>query len=1008
MKYRLFYCIAWMICSFAIAQAQESVTVDTVSRPALGGEWMFPVESVTKEIWQVEAMGSPDWMTVEKKDSTGFLVTMKPNKSGADRKVSVRIFSKNKELIIPLLQVWDERVKAKFLYNHTQQYQWLGAPTEWGNTWTVSVNPEANSWAHIVRHGSDMMMLYLTENTERKKRTLRVTMQDGENELAVFEVDQWADPLPLSRREYSLEDGASVVALNVGVPDSLNFQLPDWVSIRSKQKAGDGFLYEFAVQANLTDTARYDSIRIRTENNIGYAEIPVSQYGHSLYTPIGVETLCDIPVTVARGNASSFQPREDIEFSFDGDPATIYHSSWDNTASDYLPVTLTYAFQHPETVDYLEYYPRLDGGVNGLFKEVDILVQTAGNQDYRLLKSVDFKGRALMTRVDFPETQHDVTSVRLIVKSGAGIGCGFASCSEMKFYRKADVDFRYTDLFTDSACSVLKPGVTERKIKRCRQPFFRNLAMHMLQGNYSKEFRIQSYRAWMVPDVQAKQNGVMPFSLLDNPTGIAAVADEPLVVFVDRDLAGLSLTIQNLSVKSGDDGYGGMTYTLHKGLNVIRPVSSGLGYVIYQSETPEAEPPVTIHFATGLVNGYYDAAKHIRPDGTSRWNELLARAGDKYFDVLSPYVHFTFRAEDFRRYVPDVNKLQAVYDTLVCHEQEFEGLRKYNRWMKNRLYIHTTYREMLYATHYHIGFQEAQLKDLLCADSVKSTFCWGPAHELGHALQVAPGMNWTAMMEVTNNIQSMEMQRLWGNPSRLHTESRSANGFKNIYEQAMNVAFVQQRPFTYLIDWFDQLVPFWQLRLYVMDVCGRSDFYKDVYEASRRINEQGNLTSGQLQLEFVYNSCVASGIDLRPFFDKWGWLMPAHRSYDDYYGKDTIVVTPTDVENLNIRVDALHLPVPAHTAEYITDNTLDLYTHPQAFVSGSVRIDSETGSVIVDGASGAVAFEVFYEGKLAGVSYLSAFKVSALSGADVSKVIVKAVSPDGKRVPCELESNPKE
>ncbi len=96
--------------------------------------------------------------------------------------------------------------------------------------------------------------------------------------------------------------------------------------------------------------------------------------------------------------------------------------------------------------------------------------------------------------------------------------------------------------------------------------------------------------------------------------------------------------------------------------------------------------------------------------------------------------------------------------------------------MNNRLYIHTTYREMLYATPYHIGFQESQLPLLLCPDSLKGAHCWGPAHELGHVLQVSPSMKWTGMTEVTNNIQSMEIQRLWGNPSRLHTESRSTNG----------------------------------------------------------------------------------------------------------------------------------------------------------------------------------------------------------------------------------------
>lgn len=45
--------------------------------------------------------------------------------------------------------------------------------------------------------------------------------------------------------------------------------------------------------------------------------------------------------------------------------------------------------------------------------------------------------------------------------------------------------------------------------------------------------------------------------------------------------------------------------------------------------------------------------------------------------------------------------------------------------MNNRLYIHTTYREMLYATPYHIGFQESQLPLLLCPDSLKGAHCWG-------------------------------------------------------------------------------------------------------------------------------------------------------------------------------------------------------------------------------------------------------------------------------------------
>ena len=1007
MNNRLFWCIILIVCTFTVIKAQTPVGLDTITWPATGGEFLFPVESKSTKDWKVEVKDSPEWMTVDKKGETGFMITMQPNESGIDRKATVRLFSDEKELLIPFLQFGSKEISKIGIFDFHEQYQWMGAASEWGNKWTASVNHEANDWAYAARHGDDMIMVYLRENTDREKRTLQLTIQDEDKELAVFQINQLPDALPLSAQNFSVSSETSTITLDAGVTDSLVFRLPEWISLHSQQKIDKGIRYELAIKANLTDIVRYDSIHIQTESGSGSKDIAIAQYGHSPYTPLGTETLCDIPVKVISGEASSFQPGESIEQSFDGIPTTIYHSAWDNSAPNYFPITLTYKFQKPEALDYVEYYPRVDGGINGIFRSADILIQTTGDDKFRLIKNVDFEESATMKRIDFPETLQQVIAVQFIVKSGVGPGNGLASCAEMKFYHKANISFRYTDLFKDSTCSALKPGITKRKIERCRQPFFRNLALHMLQGKYPTEFRIQNYKAWMIPDVQARENGVMSFSLLDNPTGIAAIANEPLVLFVDREVTdGLALIIQNLNAKPGNDGFGGSTYPLHKGLNVIHPTTSGLIYILYQSKTPEAMPLATIHFATGRVNGYFDANKHMNSDGTSRWDELLARAGDQFFDVLSNHVHFTFRAEDFRRYVPNVNKLLAAYDTLVCHEQEFEGLKKYNRWMKNRLYIHTTYREMLYASPYHIGFQEAQLKDLLNPDSLKGAYCWGPAHELGHVLQIVPSMTWTAMTEVTNNIQSMEIQRLWGNPSRLHTESRSANGFEDIYEQAMNVAFVQKRPFTYLSDWFDQLVPFWQLRLYMMDVCGKTDFYKDVYEASRQLNTLNpRPTSGQLQLEFVYNSCVAAGMDLRPFFEKWGWLQPTERLYDDYYGKDTIIVNAVDVENLKLRIDSLHLPKLNHAAEYITDNTLKLYTHPQSFLAGTVQVNTETGDVKVQENSGVVAFEVFSGSKLIGVSYRSTFKITALNSIERSKIRVQAVAPDGKRADCTIRQH---
>lgn len=1010
-----FICIALILCNFSIIQAQTTATIVAADPEGFlwtssGGEFFLPVQNATTKDWQVEVKEPQSWVQVEKKDTTGFLITMQPNETGVDRNATIKLFSIEKEELIKFTQLGDKEIIAGLAFDHKEQTQWIDASSKFAKVWNAKVNPEAADWAYATRHGEDGIMLKLGKNEGRIKRTLKLIIHEADRVLAALLVNQYPDPLPLSKYDYSVDNKTSIITIDAGVKDSLIFQLPDWIHIHSKQETDNGVRYQFAIENNPMDVARYDSIRIHTESETGQGEIAISQYGNSPYTPAGVEALCDTLITIASGEASSFQEGEGVEQSFDGDFSTLYHSLYrfpENDAPGYFPISLTYRFQKPETLDYLEYYPRTDGGINGIFQKVEVWTQVIGEKEFHLITSADFKGSTMMERIEFPHTQKDIAAVKVVIRSGMGTGCGYASCAEMRFYRKANLNFNYTDIFTDSICYALKPDITEHTINRiCSQPFFHNLAMHLLNNDYPGEFRVQEYKAWEDPNMQAQKNGTMPFSLYDNPTGIAAVEGEPLVLFVGRqapEAKRLAMVIQNLNTKFDNDGYGGQSYFLHRGLNVIYPNNSGLIYILYQSDTPESTPPVRIHFATGRVNGYFNAIKHVSPDGTSRWSELLARAGDKYFDVLSNHVHFTFRAEDFRRYVPDVNKLLAAYDTLVCHEQEFAGLKKYNRWMNNRLYIHTTYREMLYATPYHIGFQELQLPLLLCPDSLKGAHCWGPAHELGHVLQVSSSMKWTGMTEVTNNIQSLEIQRLWGNPSRLHTESRSMNGYNNIYEQAMNVAFVQKRPFAYLSDWFDQLVPFWQLRLYLMDVCEKTDFYKDVYEASRLQNAQDTrLTSGQLQLEFVYNSCLAAGMDLRPFFEKWGWLQATERIYDDYYGKDTITVNPADIELLNTRIKALHLPVPTHAAEYITDHTLNLYKRPQPFHPGTVQINPETGEVCIKDASGAVAFEVYEDKKMIGVSYQPTFKAAALEGTDTSKIHVKAVSPKGKRGICKM------
>ena len=996
-----FTLLAWLtaVCTWA----QTSATADTLALPETGGEFRIPVGNTNGNDWHIHLREATDWITVAKTQDNEFLITLAINPDTLPRTAVIRMFSTDKEVHIPVRQAGKQTTAYTWKIPHTEGQNWLPIVPGLATDWTVAVNPEAAQWAMALRHGDDAIMLYATPNTGRQGRELTLTVTDGTGKSAQIRVEQTYEPLPLSEREYSVTDQESRLSLTAGVTDSLAFGLPDWISLRERRPTDDGtgMHYHFEVKANPTDRVRTDSIRISGSGAGMQADLPVWQYPHSAYHPRGAEELVDHPVEIAAAEASSFQPGTEIEFSFDGDAATYYHSAWENTGADYFPIHLTYRFKRAETLDGVDCYPRTDGGQNGLFREVEVWLQSRNDTAFHYLQTADLGGLPQVGRIAFAQTQHDVTAVRLAVKSGTGDRQGFASCSEIRFYRKAEPGVRWEDFFTDASCSQLKPGIGKRRLRRCRSLFFRTIGRALLENTYPREFRIDTYRAWPHPDQQAARNSNMPFSLLDNPTGIAAEAGQPLVVLADRELPELALRIQNLSTRQGLDGYGGSTWRLHKGLNVIVPEQSGLVYVLYPSETPDTAPPVRLHFATGRVNGYYDEARHRRPDGSSRYEELLARAGDKYFDVLSPHVHLTFRADDFRRHVPQAQPLLAVYDTLFLHEQDFEGMLKYRRQAANRMYIHASSVGYLYATHYHIGFDEEQLPYMLNPDSLKTTYCWGPAHELGHALQVTPGLNWTAMDEVTNNLLSLDVQRRWGNPSRLHSESRASNGFADIYEQAMNGAFVDKRPHTWLTDWFDKLVPFWQLRLYVMDVCGKEDFYKDVYEASRRLQEQApGLTGGQLQLEFVYHCCRAAGQDLRPFFDRWGWLTPTERIYDDYYGQDTLRVTADEVECLNARIDSLRLPRLTAAAEFITDNTLHLYTHPEPLRPGTARVDRPTGCITVDGAQGAVAYEALLDGRLVAVSYRPVFTATALRQAENGQVTVRAVAPDGQRQTC--------
>ena len=204
-----------------------------------------------------------------------------------------------------------------------------------------------------------------------------------------------------------------------------------------------------------------------------------------------------------------------------------------------------------------------------------------------------------------------------------------------------------------------------------------NIAFYLFTEQYPGEFRIQEYNAWPHPDDWAKENKTSTLSLLDNPTGMSVVEGEELIVFADETNGyPLSLKIQDLDTP-GRDGYNNASfYPLSPGVNKIIPRNKGLIYLFYHTPDYRNAPPVTVHFATGTVNGYYDSQKHDRSD----WARLLGGATNKHFDVLGKYAHLTFETAAFISYASnDGPPLIDAYDDLVHLEQDFMGIMKYDR-----------------------------------------------------------------------------------------------------------------------------------------------------------------------------------------------------------------------------------------------------------------------------------------------------------------------------------------
>lgn len=635
-----------------------------------------------------------------------------------------------------------------------------------------------------------------------------------------------------------------------------------------------------------------------------------------------------------------------LEMSYDGNKKTYFNSAFGQVS---YPFSIRYELEKGHTLNSIVYTPRTDSGNKwGSFDQFTVEVSTADKPD-DFVKIGDYaRGNGVHTpfTIKLSSPVEDAKFVRFIITKAYE---DRVSCAEMEFYEASSNKFDPAAIFADNMGLQLKAGVTEKQIKQIPNEYLKELGLALLSGNYESAYRLADYRPYQNPAVMATRNKTSKYSLRDNPTGIYAKADETLAVFVGDIYEGgkVSMLIQDLN-----GGYNNSkTYELSEGYNEITVEVGGLIYILNhvnddiplrledadndQKRNIEAKT-VKVHFANGKVNGYFDIQKNKESD----WAQIRDNAKYQEIDVLGEYSHLTWRISDFKKYNTEITKTIENLDRLVYLEEEFMGLVKYDKMFNNRMHFSIDYKAKSpnasdYRTVYNAGDYYAEP---FCKPENFPTRCWGPAHEVGHCNQTRPGLKWSGLTEVSNNIMSLFIQTSFGRPCKLLVDGctlkdekdQTLGTYNNIYQGATSLIVDGKRPHCLPgianITRETQLVPFWQLKLYMIDVLEKTDFYHRLYEYFRTHESPSDKgeNQGMNQLDFVRQVCDISGLNMLDFFEKWGFLYPVKTTLNDY-GNKAFEITEEQIRLLKEEINGKGYRMPRANVHQITESNLNDY-----------------------------------------------------------------------------------
>ena len=633
-------------------------------------------------------------------------------------------------------------------------------------------------------------------------------------------------------------------------------------------------------------------------------------------------------------NVTSGSDNHPFRMSYDGDELTFFNSKYGAVT---YPFRFTYELEGGRTLHKIVYTPRQEYNYWGCLNEFSVEVSTADAPD-SFTKIGDYTvGDGSYTTTPFTITMDkdiaDVKKVRFTVTKAYQ---DRVSVAEMEFYEMSKNRFDVSSIFADEMGTTLQADVTEKQIEQIPNKYLKEAARELLAGTYDTSYRLAEYRPYQNPAIKAAENKTNKYSLRDNPTGIYAKRYEKIPVFVGNVPEGRRISILIQDVSGGYNNF--KQYELAEGYNEVEAGVDGLIYVlnhvdddiplpVFEADAAQqriiADNTVTIHFAGGKVNGYFD----IRKNTEAEWQDILNKAQWQDIDVLGNYSHLTWKVEDFKTYNTPITESIHNLDNLVYAEWEFIGLVKYDRMFNNRMHCSIDYQAASpNASDYRTVYSDGGYANLFTDINVWKQRFWGPAHEVGHCNQTRPGMKWTGLTEVTNNLTALYVEETLGVTSRALT--------KGWYEKATELYVVPNlnddpqddvpHCIGYSSDGYykveEKLVPFWQLKRYFIDALGMKDFYHDLYEYFRTHESPSDRgeNQGANQLDFVRQVCALTGYNMLDFFKAWGFLTPVDTQLNDY-GDKNFTVTQEQVNALVDEIESKHYKIPHAELWKITD-----------------------------------------------------------------------------------------